>query len=179
VSRRTDDTTAMCQEHLVIERGSGSLRVRMRHAPRRASLLLAVAALSWLLIGCGGNTSSASTEPTATTSATAGCADAAALKSSLDALKNVDVKNDGVDALTTALTDVKTKLDAAAASASSVLKPQIQQVQTAVDSLQTATNGLSTSNVTQKAPAIADALAQVATATSALTTTLSQDCPTS
>ena len=113
----------------------------------------------------------------ADTTASAGCADAATLKSSLDALKNVDVRQDGVDALTSALADVKTELGAATASASSALQPEVQQVQTAVDALETATNGLTTSNLTQKAPAIATALRQVATATSALSTTLSQSCP--
>ena len=72
---------------------------------------------------------------------------------------------------------MKTKLDAATSSASSALKPEVQQVQTAVAALETATNGLTTSNLKQKAPAIATALKQVATATSALSTTLSQSCP--
>jgi hypothetical protein len=132
-----------------------------------------------MLTGCGNNSSSSTTSPTSSTSAAPGCADAEALKASLETLKNVNVKDDGVEALTTALSDVRTKLDAALATASSVLKPEVQQVQTAVDSLQTATTGLSTSNLSEKAPAIATALTEVATAASALTATLAQNCATS
>jgi len=53
----------------------------------------------------------------------------------------------------------------------------VQQVQTAVAGLETAMDGLTTGNLTQKAPAIAAALTQVAAAVSALSTTLAQSCP--
>ena len=144
---------------------------------RKLSTVLALAALLWVVAGCGGSSSSTTATSTPTASASAGCTDVAALKGSLDALKAVDVRQDGVDALTSALADVKTQLTAATGAASSELQPEVQQVQTAVTALETATNGLTTSNLTQKAPAIATALRQVASATSALSTTLSQNCP--
>ncbi len=144
---------------------------------RKLSTVLPLAALLWMVAGCGGTSSSTTATSTPTTSASAGCADVAALKGSLDALKAVDVRQDGVDALTSALADVKTQVSAAAASASGALQPEVQQVQTAVTAVETATNGLTTSNLTQKAPAIATALRQVASATTALSTTLSQNCP--
>ena len=150
------------------------LLIRSRH---RLWTVLGMSALLWLIVGCGTSSPSTSaTTPRPTATASAGCAEVVALKSSLDTLKNVDVRQDGVQALTSALADVKTKLGTATSSASSALKPEVQQVQTAVDALETATSGLTTSNLTQKAPAIATALKQVATATSALSTKLSQNC---
>jgi hypothetical protein len=122
---------------------------------------------------------STSTAPSATPTATesAGCTDVAALETSLGALKDVDVQQDGVDALNSAIADVKTDLDAAEASASSALQPQVEQVKTAFDALQTAATGLTTANLAGKAPAIASALNQVSTAAMALSSTLSQSCP--
>jgi hypothetical protein len=136
--------------------------------------LLSVATLLCVLVGCS---SSPSTTISSTTTLSAGCADVMALKSSLEALKNVNMQQGGVDALKSAVADVKTKLDAATSSASSDLQPSVQQVQTAVAALETATNGLTTSNLTQKAPAIAAALTQVAPAVSTLSTKLAQSCP--
>lgn len=75
------------------------------------------------------------------------------------------------------MANVKTNLDAAEASASPVLQPDIQQVKTAFAGLQTAASGLNAGNLTQKAPAIASALKEVGTATAALRTTLTQSCP--
>jgi hypothetical protein len=79
--------------------------------------------------------------------------------------------------LTTAIDNVKTNLDKAQASASEALQPDVQQVKTAFDQLQTAASGLTTSNLKEKAPAIATALAQVAAATKALSATLAEACP--
>ena len=99
-----------------------------------------MAALLWVIVGCGSNSSStaprstpASSRPSTPTSRRPVARTPRALKSSLDALKNVDVQQDGVAALTSALADVKTELGAATASASSALQPEVQQVQTAVD----------------------------------------------
>lgn len=148
------------------------MQVRSARMPWWA--LLSVATLLCVLVGCS---SSPSTTINSTTTLSAGCADVRALKSSLEALRNVNIQQGGVDALKSALADVKAKLDAAASSASSDLQPSVQQVQTAVAALETATNGLTTSNLTQKTPAIAAALTQVATSISALSTTIAQRCP--
>ena len=85
--------------------------------------------------------------------------------------------DDGVAALTTAIADVKTTLDAAEASASPVLKPSVTQVKTAVGELQTAVSGVTADNLRQKAPAIASAIKEVATSAQALSTTMDQACP--
>jgi len=89
----------------------------------------------------------------------------------------VNVRRNGSAALESALADVKTKLDATVASASGALKPQVDQVKTAFEGLQSATTGLTKDNLAQRAPQIATALAQVATATAAFAATLSKNCP--
>ena len=87
------------------------------------------------------------------------------------------MRQDGVKALNSGITDATTGLHAAAASASGALQPEVEQVKTAVDALQRAATGLTTANVADRAPAIASALNQVSTAAGALASTLSQSCP--
>jgi hypothetical protein len=84
---------------------------------------------------------------------------------------------DGVPALKTAIANVNTNLDKAKASASPVLQPDVEQVKTAFADLQTAASGLTADNFKQKAPSIASAMKQVAAATNALSSTLTQSCP--
>jgi hypothetical protein len=100
-----------------------------------------------------------------------------ALKSSLEALTKVRPAQDGVPALKTAMANVKTNLDKAKASASPVLQPDVEQVKTAFADLQTAASGLTADNFKQKAASIASAMKQVAAATKALSSTLTQSCP--
>ncbi len=164
----------------------------MRHqaVSRRAASMAAVAVLC-VLSSCG--TSSSSSQSTTPSTPAAGtsslaatptavpqvCTDVAALKASLVALTKIKPTQDGAAALKSAIANVTTELDAAQASAASsgLLAPEIQQVKTAVAGLTAATDGLSADNVREKAPAIASALVQVATATKALTTAMSEACP--
>jgi hypothetical protein len=164
--------------------------MRLRCARRSASAAVAVAVLC-VLGSCGTSSTSSQTSPGATTAppaataaptttatpTTAGCEDVAALKSSLGELTKVRPAQDGVTALKTAIANVKTNLDKAEASASPVLQPDVEQVKTAFAALQTATSGLTADNFKQKAPSIASAMKQVATATRALSSTLTQSCP--
>jgi phage-related protein len=162
--------------------------MRLNRVRRTVSATVAAVALLGVLTSCGTSSAPSQTSPAATTAAptsasptaaatTAACADVAALKSSLEALAKVRPAQDGLTALTTAIADVKTNLDKAEASASAALQPDIQQVKTAFAELQTAANGTTTDNLRQKAPAIAAAMKEVATATQALSTTLTQSCP--
>ncbi len=118
-----------------------------------------------------------STTPSA--SATDDCADVTALQDSLTALTDVDPLADGTDALKAAITDVKSSLDAAAASASATLQPQVDDVKTAFASLQTAVTGLTADNLTQKAPEIKSALTELGAATKTLGTSITDNCVTS
>lgn len=158
--------------------------MRPQSSTRRIAAVAAVAASLWLIAGCSGSSPattsgspSAVSTSTPTVAASAACTDAAALKGSLEALKAVDVRQDGVPALTSALADAKAKLLVSVASATAALKPSVQGVQTSVDALESAASGLTTSNATQQAPAVATALAEVAVATRSLTTAISQGCP--
>lgn len=85
----------------------------------------------------------------------------------------------GVEALNSAVADVKKNLEAARTSKSSVLRPELEQVTTALDALQSATTDVTKDNLAQKAPQIATALAQVATAAASFTAALSKSCPAS
>jgi hypothetical protein len=166
--------------------------MRLHGARRSASIAVGVVALLCVLASCGTSSSEGQPSPPATTAAAttspptteaptdataAACEDIEALKSSLEALTKVRPAEDGLTALTTAIANVKTSLDKAEASASPALKPSVQEVKTAFAELQTATSGLTADNLRQKAPAIAAALKQVAAATRALSTKLSESCP--
>jgi hypothetical protein len=156
--------------------------MRVHHALRPASAVLAGVALLFLT-SCG---SSYTTGSTATTSPAApattatprpGCADVAALRSSLEALTKVNPLQDGLTSLNAAIADVQSKLNAARASAGMDLQPAVDQVNTAFTALQTATTGVTADNIRQKAPAIITALQQLGTATASLATMLAQKCP--
>lgn len=158
--------------------------MRFRSARRSASSAVVALALLCTLASCG--TGSAPSQPSPAAAPTAGptsaspttaCADVAALKSSLEALTKVRPLQDGVTALTTAIANVKTNLDKAKASASPALQPSVQQVEAAFAQVQAAVSGLTADNLKEKAPAIAAALRQLATATKAFSDTLAQSCP--
>ena len=100
---------------------------------------LLVALLAFVSVGCSGSSNS----DTPSSSAASGCAEAAALKESLTALTNVDPVNDGLDALKSAATNVKTELDATVSAVSSELQPAVDQVKMAFDDLETTLNGIS------------------------------------
>jgi hypothetical protein len=161
--------------------------MRLPCARRSPFAAVLAVALLFILTSCGSSEPS-QTSPATTTAApttatpststpTTACADVAALKSSLEALTQVRPAEDGIRALTTAIADVKTNLDKAEASASPVLQPRVQQVKAAFAELQTAASGTTADNLRQRAPSIAAAMRQVATATEALRSTLAQSCP--
>ena len=161
------------------------------HLPLRSVAAAGAAvALLCVLAGCGTSSTPTQTSPPAATTAapttaasptaaapSAACADVAELKSSLEALTKVKPAEDGVPALKTAIANVRTNLAPAEASASEALQPSVEQVKTAFGNLQTAAAGLTADNRKEKAPDIAAAMKQVRTATSALSSTLTQSCP--
>jgi hypothetical protein len=164
--------------------------MQLRSACRSGSVAVAAIALLCVMAGCGTSSTPSQTSPPTTAApaspaapastaapTAAACEDVAALRSSLEALTKVRPAQDGVDALKTAIDNVKTNLDAAEASASEALKPEVQQVKIAFAELQTAANGLTADNRREKLPAIASAMKQVGTATAALRTKLTEACP--
>ena len=147
--------------------------MRFIGARRSASVAVGAVALLCVLASCG--TSSPESQPSPP--ATAACEDVEALKSSLEALIKVRPAEDGLTALTTAIANVKASLDKAQASASPALQPSVQQVKKAFDEWQTAASGVTADDLRQKAPAIASAIKEVATATRALSTKVAESCP--
>jgi hypothetical protein len=57
------------------------------------------------------------------------------------------------------------------------VQPLVDQVKTAFTSLQTSVNGLTAENLAHKAPPIKAARTQVGTAATALTSTVTDSCP--
>jgi len=152
---------------------------------RSLSALMVATAVTWGVAACGSSSSpTAESTPAESTpaaspspSASPACADLAALEKSLVSLKDVDLKQDGLAALTSAVAQVKTDLAAAKSSVSSAAKPSIDAVTTALDALQTTTAGLTTDNLVRQAPAIATALQQVAITATDLAEAVTKGCP--
>ena len=84
------------------------------------------------------------------------CADRDALRTSVDALTNLDVVAEGTNGLTAAVTDVKDDVAALGSSAGSELQPQVQAVQDAVDELETAVANIDSGGAAAAVTAVAD-----------------------
>lgn len=158
--------------------------MRVESSLRSVTAALAGLALLGILGACTDNstseesTSGQTMSSTPSASKTEDCADVTALEDSLKALTEVNPVADGTDALNAAIDDVNSNLDAAMDSASAELKPQLDDVETAFASLQEAVTGLTTDNLTEKAPEISAALFEVGTATKALGTSITDNCVT-
>jgi hypothetical protein len=111
-----------------------------------------------------GSTGTATTAPAAESSAPGSstapsgdvCADREALRTSVDALTNLDVVAEGTNGLTAAVGDVKDALAALRSSAGSELQPQVQAVQDAVDELETAVPNIDSGGAAAAVTAVAD-----------------------
>jgi hypothetical protein len=149
---------------------------------RFGTVLLAVAALVFMA-SCGSSDSSEATttpdssSPSATATAADGCADVAALKSSVQTLTDIEPLQDGLNALEAAVEDTKAALDTAVASVTAELQPAVEQLETAFAAVQTAADGLTTENLKEKAPGIVTALQGLKIALTSLAAALAQDCP--
>ena len=78
------------------------------------------------------------------------------MRTSVDALKNLDVVAEGTNGVTAAVTDVKEALAALRGSAGAELQPQVQAVQDAVDQLETAVANLDSGGAAAAVTAVAD-----------------------
>lgn len=148
--------------------------------PRRFGWALLVVAVGMLPVGCSSTEPSGSStlvSPSPSADAAAACADAAELKSSVQTLAGVEPLQDGLNALEAASSDTKAALETAVASVTAELQPVVDQVKTEITSVQTAMDGLTTDNLTEKAPELATALRRLKISLSSLAATLSQKCP--
>jgi len=128
-------------------------------------LLLPVAGLvlSGLAAGCS------SSKP-------AYCTDADQLKTSVQDLANVNVAQNGLSSLQTALTSVKTNATAFATDAKSAFAPQTTALQSSLSGLQTAITSAKGQPSVAAAAAVVPAVAQVKTSASALQSAVSGKC---
>jgi hypothetical protein len=110
-----------------------------------------------------GPTNTATTEPAAESSAAGSstapsgdvCADRDALRTSVDALTDLDVVAEGTNGVTAAVSAVKDDLAALRSSAGADLQPQVQAVQDAVDELETAVADLDSGGAAAAVTAVA------------------------
>ena len=139
------------------------------------ALLASCADDSWSSSTTSPSTSAAATTVAATTVATTSgaplegaCADREALRASVAALADVDIRAEGTNGLTAAVDVVKSDLEKVRASAGSIVGPQVQAVQDALAALEAGISNLGSGG----AAAVAAALPVLSTATTTLLTSL-------
>jgi hypothetical protein len=151
-------------------------------APVPARLLLA--ALVCLAAACGGSgndppsAAPATTAAAATTTAAASqaCADAAALKASVDELDRLDPPEAGKAGTLAALQKVRDNLTALKASAGTEWGPQVQELDAAINEFQTTLSGVSGDSLVGDLPTIVSDLKRIDTAWTALEGQINQTC---
>lgn len=154
-----------------VRRGAVIMRrmTRLRLVALPFMVILALAAA-----GCSDDNDGGGGTPTA---ATSGCDEVNALKDSLTSLTEVNPVSDGTDALESAVSDVKTDLDAALSAVGAELKPAVDEVQTAFGDLESALKGVSSAgSLGAAATEVGNALAELGTALTGLTSEISQTC---
>jgi hypothetical protein len=148
---------------------------------------LAVCGLA-LLAGCGSGSASSSSSPSAAASATSSsaapspsdsalCADAAALRSSLDQLRHVSVQPGAVSQITADLNNVKAALTTLVTSAHGQFQAQTSALSAALDTLKTAVSSLGASPGVSTVSGVVSALGKVNTAAQNLLAAVNTDCP--
>jgi len=142
------------------------MRTAYRHGPRRWLLLQAavlILVLSGLAAGCS------SSKP-------AYCTAAANLKTSVSDLGNVNVRQNGLSSLQTALISVQTNASTFASEAKSTFGPQITALQSTLSSLSTAIKSATGQPSVTAATAVASSVSQVKTSASELQTAVAGKC---
>jgi PBP1b-binding outer membrane lipoprotein LpoB len=137
----------------------------------------ALACLAVLLVGCSSDSGSSSSSST-TTSKDAVCADRTALQNSVKSLKDVDYTG-GKSAVTSALDKVKNNLDALGDSVKADLKPQVDDVKSALDQLESAVRNFGSGSLTDNLQAAGNAVSKVGSTSADLFSSLSSECPSS
>lgn len=141
--------------------------------------ILAVATLL-VLAPAACSSESAFTDGTTTTTTTpkqAVCEAAAQLQKSVKALADPSVLSEGTSGITDALDTVQQDLENLASTAQTAFKPQVDDVRRAISDLQSAVEGMSSSNFLGGAQAVGSAIADVASTTQALFRAVQEECP--
>jgi hypothetical protein len=134
---------------------------------RLPAVLLVAAAAAGAFAGCG--SSSSSSKP-------AYCADKSALSSSVNGLKTVDVKNNGVGALTTQVQKVQSDARSLASSAKGDFPDQTSAITSSVNSLSSAVKGLSSPPSVSEVTGVATQVANVGAAFKGFSDAASSKC---
>jgi hypothetical protein len=154
----------------------------------RWKLALAVCGLA-LLAGCGSGSTSSGTSPSAAASATSSsaaaapssssalCADAAAVRASLDNLRHISVTPGAVSEITSDLNNVKTALTTLVTNAHGRWQAQTSALSTALNMLSTAVSSLGASPGVSTVSGVVSALGKVNTAGQNLLAAVNTDCP--
>jgi hypothetical protein len=154
----------------------------------RWRLALTVCGLA-LLAGCGSGSTSSGTSPSAAASATspsaaaspssssALCADAAAVRASLDELRRINVQPGAVNEITSDLSNVKTALTTLVTNAQGRFQAQTSALSAALDTLGTAASSLRASPGVSTISGVVSALGKVNTAGQNLLAAVNTDCP--
>jgi hypothetical protein len=154
----------------------------------RWKLALAVCGLA-LLAGCGSGSTSSATSPSAAASATpssaaaapsnssALCADAAAVRASLDELRHINVQPGAVNEIISDVNSVKAALTTLVSNAHGRFQAQTSALSTALNTLSTAASSLRASPGVSTVSGVVSALGQVNTAGQHLLAAVNTDCP--
>jgi hypothetical protein len=158
--------------------------------PARWKLVMITCGLALLAAGCGsGGSASSSNSPSGAASSPAAaattpspgnsvlCADAAALRASLDKLRHVTVGAGAVSQITADLQDVKTALTTFGSNAHSQWQAQTSSLKAALDTLGTAVSSLTASPGTSTVTGVVTALGGVNTAAQNLLAAVNTSCP--
>jgi hypothetical protein len=151
-------------------------------APARILLLALVCLAAAACGGSGDDTPSAApaptTAPTTSAAASPACADAAALRSSLDELDRLDPPDAGKAGMQAALQKVRTNLAALKTSAAGQWGSQVTELDSAIDAFQTTIAGVDGDRLLADLPTILGDLQGIDSAWTALDQQIKQDCPT-
>jgi hypothetical protein len=155
-------------------------------APVPARLLL-LALVCLAAAACGGSGDDSPSAAPATTTATTtsaaaaaspACADAAALRSSLDELDRLDPPDAGKAGMQAALQKVRTNLAALKTSAAGQWGSQVTELDGAIDAFQTTIAGVDGDRLLADLPTILGDLQRIDNAWTALDQQIKTDCPT-
>lgn len=150
-------------------------------------LALAACGLA-LLAGCASGGATSASSPSAAAPATSSpaaaspsdsalCANAAALRTSLDQLRHVNVQPGAVSEITSDLNNVKAALTTLVNDAHGQWQAQTSALNAALDKLRTAVSSLGASPGVSTVSGVVSALGQVNTAAQNLLAAVNTDCP--
>jgi major membrane immunogen (membrane-anchored lipoprotein) len=153
----------------------------------RHGLALAVCALA-LLAGCSSGSATSGSSPSAAAPASSSsaaaspsgsdlCANAAALRASLDQLRHVNVQAGAVGQITSDLNDTKAALTKLVTDAHGQFQTQTSALSATLDTLKTAVSSLGASPGVSTVSGAVSALGQVNTAAQNLLAAVNTDCP--